>query len=62
MYNECLDDETMFYFNVDFDEDKNPIIGNGEENNHTNIMFTSKKLMSLLKNLEYFTLMEHTKS
>ena len=49
-HSEKLKDDKYFYFNVLFDDNGKPIIGNGSDEKHFNIIVSSKKLM---RNLEH---------
>ena len=46
LYDEDLEEEDPFFFNVKLDSEGFPIIGNGSDNEHLHIQITSKKLMS----------------
>ena len=49
VYHPELNDDDFFYFNINFDENDQPIIGNGSDNSHLNIMVSSKNLLNNLQ-------------
>ena len=48
-YHDRLEIEYMFFFNVKYDEKKQPLIANGEDKSLLNIMMTSMKLMTYVE-------------
>ena len=48
-YHDRLEIEDMFFFNVKYDEKKQPLIAKGEDKSHLNIMMTSIYLFILKK-------------
>ncbi len=49
LLNDTNDDDDFFFFNVMFDRDSEPILGDGTHRSHVNICMTSKRF---LRNLE----------
>ena len=46
MYDQDLEDDDPFFFNVKYDSENKIDIGDGSDENHLHICMTSKKLMS----------------
>ena len=58
LYDEALLDDDYFFFNVKFDENNQPIVNTGKDDDHLHIHMTSKRLFSNIERNGPITLME----
>lgn len=50
VYSDKIKDDKYFYFNVQFDNNEKPIIGNGSDERHFNIIVSAKSWMRNVEN------------
>lgn len=61
LYDSDLLDDDYFYFNILFNDDQIPIIGDGSDSNHMHIMLSSKALMSNIESVVFIISMALTR-